>query len=377
MNNLNSMYNTVRTPDPSKNLFSKAMPVTLSVSLMALGLIVLGRAICAMIFDSRLSVLSSVYQIFGSGSAPVVNIIFGTLTSLLLIFLAIGLFFAKAGVNAEPPTGAGLTFLKLGTVVSLIYTALAVVVSFASVSVINYNDIDGYKDGINFTATGLFWFTLFLGVSIICCEIGLLRFAGSIHRNITDGFIAKKGTALLFLMAVIGALTSVIAFCVKLFKLVSPPKEYIERISADKAVKGLENSEMILNSFNVLIFAALAVIFVCLAAMAGSYAMSADMIIRNSRLAAYNQAHSVPSTGNIPDYTTPNTYNYNQSAGFTPYHKANQYYQDIYKNIYTGQTPPVPQAPENPFKPKTQYPAQPPVQSEAPAEGSPVKLDKE
>ena len=79
-------------------------------------------------------------------------IIFGVITSLLLIFLALGIFFAKAGVNAEPPSGAGLTFLKLGTVVSLIYTALAVVVSFASVSVINYNDIDGYKDGINFTA---------------------------------------------------------------------------------------------------------------------------------------------------------------------------------------------------------------------------------
>ena len=380
MNNLNSMYNNVKTSEPSGNLFSKSTSVTLSVTLMILGLTVLGRAVCAMIFSQKLSVLSSVYQIFGAGSEPIINIIFGSITCLILVFLAVGLFSARSGVNAEPPTGAGLRFLKAGLILALIYSALAVVVSFASVSVINYNDIEGYSGSINFSAAGLFWFTLFLGLSILCCEIGFLRFSGSLLTNVETGFLAKKGTALSFIMAILGALTSVIACCVKLFKLVSPPKEYIERISADKSVQGFENSEMILNSFNVIIFAALAVVFVCIAAMAGSYAMSADMIIRNARMSAYNYGHTVPDPEDIPDYSTPNNYNYNQSAGYVPYYKANQYYQDIYKNIYTGQVPPVPQAPENPFKPRTQYPAQTaaPADTEAPSDSSSsVKLDKD
>lgn len=353
------MNNNLRTSAPTKTLFSRLTSVTLSVSLMIIALSVLGRAICAMIFSQRLSVLNSIYQIFGSGSVPVVDLVFGIITALIIALLSIGVFSARSGVNSEPAMASGLRFLKAGIIISLIYTAFAVVISFASVSVINYNDISGYTGNINLSATGLFWFTLFIGLALLCCEIAFIRFSDSMIRNIEDGVIAKRGTALIFLASIIGTITSIIAFCIKLYQLVAPPKDYIKNINADKAVKSLENSELILNSFNVIIFASLIVVFITLAMLAGSYAISADMIIRNARMGAYNAGHTVINPENIPDYRTDNNYNYNQSANYVPYYKANQVYQDIYKNIYTGEVPPVPKAPENPFKSKTQYPTQP------------------
>ena len=124
--NMNMNVN-VKTNFPTKHVFSKTSVMTLGISLIVLAGGILGRAICAMIFSQRLSVLNSLYQIFGTGSVPIVNIIIGVLTAFMLVFLAIGLFSARSGALSEPPVTAGLSFLKTGLIAAVIYSSLAVV----------------------------------------------------------------------------------------------------------------------------------------------------------------------------------------------------------------------------------------------------------
>ena len=352
------MNNTVRTNSPARVLLSKTMVVALGVTLFVLAGTILGRGIYAMINNQRLTVCNSLYQIFGVGSVPVVNLIISIITSAIIVMLALGLFFARIGAKSDPPSVAGLAFLKLSLVIAAIYTALAVVVSFASVSVINYNDIEGYTGPINFSATALFIFTFLIGLSLLCCEIGFIRFCGSLMTNLTQGQIAKKGPGLVFVFGGIGILTSIVAFCIKLFHLVAPPKDYIANINADKGAAGLNNAELLINCFNVILFGGLIFVFICMAMMAGSYAISADTVLRSARMSSYNMGHTVSDPQNIPDFANNQNYNYNQSADFTPYYNQKAAFHSVNENVYNGEVPPIPPAPEMPFKPKTIYPQQ-------------------
>lgn len=353
----NTVNNTVKTSAPAKRLLSKTTVITLSVSLITLALIIFGRGISAMFNKQKLSVCYSLYQMSGSDSIGLVNIVTSAITAALLIALAFALIMSRSASKTEPASTGGLAFLKVTLAVSIIYTAVAVTISFISVGVINYTDIDGYNGNINYTATGLFWLTIVLGTAILCCEIAFVRFANSLSTNLLTGNIAKKGTFLIFVSAILGVIASLVNFCVKLYKLVSPPDNYIEDINADKKVAELSNAEILLNSFNVLIFAALIVVFICLFILAGSYAMHADDFLRSARMRAYSNGHEFVNPENIPDYTGPENYNYNQSQNFVPYYNARKNYDAVNRNIYTGEVPPVPPTPEMPFKPKTQYPA--------------------
>ena len=362
---MNNSPVNVQSSFPTKRLFSKSSVMTLAVTLIILAAAVLGRAITAMIYSQRLSVCNSLYQMFGTDSIPIINIVTGVVTACILVFLAIGLFSARSGANSNPPVTAGLSFLKTGLIVSLVYTALAVIASFASVSVINYSDISGYVNGINFSAAGLFWLTMFFGVAMICCEIAFLRMCSSMIANLQTGAIVKKGAGLTFFASIIGVVTAIVAFCIKLFRLTSPPKDYIKNVLDDKVTQNLNNSEMLINCFNVLIFAAGVVIFVTLLIISGAYAIHSDDIVRAARNGGYNMGHSVVNPEAVTDYTTNQTYNYNQSPTFVPNYVTNKAYEQVNSNIYTGAVPPIPPTPENPFKPKTQYPNGMPVQNAA------------
>jgi|GEM_PF-3535241 len=354
--NVNANLN-VKANYPSKHVFSKSSIITLAVSLIVLAAAILGRAICAMIYSQRLSVCNSLYQLFGNGSIPVVNLITGIFTAGILVFLAIGIFSSRNGALSQPPVTAGLSFLKMGLIIAIIYTSLAIITSFASVRVINYTDIEGYTGPVNLSATGLVWLTIFFGFSFICCEIAYIRFCNSLKANLTDGSMIKKGPGLAFFAGIIGIITAIVAFFIKLFNLVSPPKDYIQNINADKATQTLSTSDMLLNAFNVIIFAALIVVLISMVMVAASYVVSADDILRTARNASYNATHSVTNPENLQDFSSPNTYNYNQTPTFTPYYINNKLNQDVNKNIYNGESSPIKQAPENPFLPKTQYPA--------------------
>ena len=355
------MNNTVKSSVPAKTLLSKTTVTTLSVSLLILAVSVLGRSVSAMIYNQKLSICYSLYQIFGAGSIGIVNLATGILSAALLTFLAIGLLVAHTGAKADTPSFGGLAFLKMVLVAAIIYTSLGIVVCFGSVSVINYTDIEGYNGNINFTAAGLFWLTIVLGTAILCTEIAFIRLFNSLIRNMENGSLEKKGTMLIFAAGILGFIASIVNFCTKLYHLVTPPANYVQDTIDDKPVKQLTNAELLLNSFNVIIFAVLVVIFVCSIMLSGSYAMHTDTIRRTARMNAFNQGHTMINPEVLPDYTNEQNYNYHQSPNFVPYYNMNQRYQDIYKNIYTGEVPPIPEAPEMPFKPKTQYPAQNPA----------------
>ena len=311
-----------------------------------------------MITNQRLTVCNSLYQIFGVGSVPVVNLVTAIMTAAILVMLALGLFMSRMGAKTDPPSVAGLAFLKVSLIIAIIYTAFAIIASFASVSVINYTDVEGYTGFINFSATGLFIFTFLIGLSVLCCEIAFVRFCNSLIINLQQGQIAKKGPGLIFTAGAIGIITSVVAFCIKLFKLIAPPKDYIANINADKGASGLNNAELLINCFNVIIFAGIILMFICMAMMAGSYAIGADTILRASRMSSYSTGHIMNNPEDIPDFSNAQNYNYNQSPNFTPFYNQKSTYHRVNNNVYNGDVPPIPPAPEMPIKPKTTYPQQ-------------------
>ena len=111
--------------------------------------------------------------------------------------------------------------------------------------------------------------------------------------------------------------------------------------------------------------------FVSLIMTAFSYAFAMDTIKRNARAYMYNNMHTANDPNNIPDYASQGNYNYNQQKTYTPYLQMNSQYKDVYKNIYSGEIPPIPKQypkyyPSNNI-PRTKYPTQQtvqPVQSE-------------
>ena len=83
---MNNTSVNVQSSYPTKHVFSKGTAVAMSVTLFILAAVLLGRSICAMIYSQRLSVCQSLYQIFGTGSVPIVNIVVGVVTACLLVF---------------------------------------------------------------------------------------------------------------------------------------------------------------------------------------------------------------------------------------------------------------------------------------------------
>ena len=351
-----NMNVNVKTNFPTKHVFSKGSVMTLAVSLIVLAVGILGRGICAMIYYQKISVLNSLYQIFGTGSVAIVNIIISVLTSLVLIAVAVGLFYAKSSISNEPASAAGLSFLKTVLIIAAVYSALGIVVSFASVSVINYTDIDGYTGFINFSATGMFWLTFFLGIALLCVEISFIRMCSAMTENLRDGSIVKKRCRS-FLLCRNDRYSHL---CSRFLRQALPSCQsscrLYQNITADRAARTLSGAQLILNCFNVIIFAAAVVIFVSLVIIAASYATANDNILRSARSSYYNAGHTVINPENLQDFSSAQNYNYHQSPDFTPYYQANQTYQTVNKNIFNGEVPPVPQAPQNPFIPKTQYP---------------------
>ena len=362
---MNATPINVQSTAPTKHVFSKNTALTMSIALFVLAAAILGRSIFAMIWSQKLNVYQCLYQLFGSGSVPVVNMIIGVLTACVLVIPAIGLLSARRSVNSNPPHTAGFSLLKTGLIIGLVYTSLAIITSFASVNVINRSNIEGYVGVFNMTAVGQFVFTLLFGTAAVCAEISMLRLFGAMTVNLQSGTIVKTGSVLSFVAGVVGLAVSAIGFCIKLFLLVTPPANYIQNIQADKVVVEQTNAELLINAFNVIIFATAVIIFVCIMMLAGSYAVQCDDMLRAARGTAYNTGRSVVNPQAIPDYAGHQNYDYHQSPNFTPYYAANQTYQTVNSNIYNGTVPPVPTAPENPFMPKTQYPNGTPAQNPA------------
>ena len=376
---------------PARKLLSKPVTMTLGCSLAALSIIILARGVIAAFTGTKLDIYSSLYFMFGSGSVLITNLIMTILLAAGTFFLAIGLFSARSSAKSS----GSVSLLKTASVVSIVITSLLMLVSFASVSVLNYAQISEITStnpngtsiayyAYNGNTNGLFWGTLLLGAAVLMAEISLIRLANGLSRNMTAGETVKPGTALLSISALSGAVIAGITFCAVLYQLVTPSELYRYSIYNDlQTSEALAPANLALNSLNVLLFACAVVFFVTATIIGFSYAASIDTINRANRTQAYSNQFVASNPQNLPDYTTPANYQYNQPQTFTPVYDANRYYQAANRNIYAGEVPPVPAAPVNPFKPQpsmTQYPAQTPAApaaSEAAAEKAPEAADAE
>ncbi len=370
---MNNNQNAIR---PVKALFGRNSILTLGISLAALSVFLLLRNISAAVYGKQLDLYSSLYYMFGPGSVSIVNIVMGVLTAGVIFAIAAGLFSSRfAIIKSEKPSASTLNFLKTAVFASIILTILLIIFSFASVAVINYRSIPSTIDNYGYSsdrystmaAQSLFWLTIIFGALILMAEISFLRLLFAMTRTLNDQGYKKNGVILSTISAIAAAFTTAITFAVTLFKLVTPSGDYAYNISRDLPVQGLEPSQLILDTLNVIVFAAATVAFIAMAVYVVSFAIDVDTQIRRERSVAYSQTHSVISPVTYPDYSTPQNYNYHQSPNFAPYYQANQQYENVYKNIYTGEPQPVPEPVSNPFMPPhpqkpSQSSVQPPVQ---------------
>ena len=357
--------------------------MTLGCSLTALSLIILARGICAAFSVTRLDIYSSLYYMFGNGSVLATNLIMSILLAAAVCFLAVSVFAARSSASKS---GGSLSLLKIASVVSIVFTALMMLISFASVSVMNYsqvsqilsempNDSAALYSSYNGNANGLFWGTLLMGSCVLMVEISLIRFSNGLSRSLNNGEAVKPGTALMSISALAGSIISGIVFCAVLYQLVTPSALYRYSVYNDlQTTEALAPANLALNSMNVLLYACAVVFFIAATIIAFSYAANIDSINRSAKTQAYSNRYVASNPQNLPDYASPANYNYHQPANFTPVYDANRYYQAANRNIYAGEVPPVPEAPVNPFKPQpsmTQYPASAeasaPEQTAAPA----------
>ena len=357
-----------------KKLISKPAVTVLGCSLSAISLVLLTRAIISAVSSQRLDIYASLYYLFGSSSIFIVNIIMGIILAAAALFMAVGIFTARSGVtNFSPMSSSTFTVMKASAIFAVIITAVTIIISFASVSVLNYNYVsntanlkptDSMYFYYNSNADSLFWATILLGAAAVMSECALIRLSSSLQRNIKKAEPVKNGAVLLSISSIIGTVISSVIFCITLYSLVVPSRSYRERIYNDLPAAGLEPSTLALNTLNIVIYAAAAVVFISAVISAFSYAVSIDLINKRIRQSAYNNIHTAVNPQNYPDYTVPGNYNYNQPPEFVPYYDLNRSHQSTYKNIYTGEVPPAPETPVNPFLPqqptipRTQYPDQ-------------------
>ena len=351
---------------PAKTLLSKSIFTPLGCSLTALSVTVLAQALCATGYGKKLPVFASFGYTFGEDAGAVVSVITGIVISFAILMLAVSFFVAHAAAKADNIKASSLSLLKFASVVSVMLTSVIIVIAFASVGVLNYqqllsaNNAGRLVQPVDSGANSLFDATVFLGASAILSEIGLIRFAGSLESGISENINKKSGSIMLGVASIVGAVTSVTMFFAALYKLVTPSAALRQSVMNDLMFQKPDVSDLLLSTLGVILFTSLSVVFITASIASFSFAAAVDTVNRAGRSTFYGNMYGAAGAQNNPDYTVPGNYNYYQPKAFTPYADMNNQYRDIYKNIYTGEIPPVPKAPKNPFKPdgpKTQYPS--------------------
>lgn len=381
------MSNNEKSIGAVKDLFSSRISIlTTAISLAALSIFVLLRAISGAVYRKEIDLYASLYYMFGSGSVIAVNIVMGILTAVVIFAIVVGLFSARFSISrAGTPSAQSLGFLKIATLSAIILTILTVIISFASVTVLNYASIQENGGSSSYylmnryssqTAATLFWLTILIGGILILAEVSFLRFLFALSKTINGQGFKRNGMVVSIVADIASAVTTVIAFAIALYNLVTPSKEYAYNLSRDLPAAGLQPSTLISNTLDVIVFAAATVAFIALSVFIISYSVDMDRIQRYERTMAYNQNHSVTNAIEVPDYTAPQNYAYNQTTSFAPYYQANVQYQDVYRNIYTGETQPAPEPVQNPFMaqktPAAQTPAAQTPAAQAPAAQAPA-----
>ena len=342
MNNDFQTQSSVGAEAVNKTL-SRLSCVTLSVSFLALAVFEIIQTFFSSLNAKRLNFLESVYYMLGDGSISIVNIVFGAAIFLILITITAGLFITHEGAvkNSGSHLRTGLNMTLYALSVSIVFEVICIVISLASISIINYNYYVSIKNNSTYesyestSAINLFFLTVVFGAAAVTLTISLIRLILSFKRNIFNKEISKKGAILTVISSIFAAVIIGCVFCTTLFSLVFPQYDRSNPQAPDPA-------ELTMNTLYLLITASLVVIFIVIPIVVFYFMSYIENKTINS-VAVYNNVQTYNANSYLPQNSGYASYPNNQN-----FNSAQNYPQASY--MY-----PTVQPMENTF-PKTAYP---------------------
>ncbi|MDD6488900.1 MAG: hypothetical protein PUG48_03665 [Clostridia bacterium] len=296
-----------------QSVLSRTSFVTLTVSTAAFSLFVLLGSLASAFSFQKISVLESLYYLFGNDSVMAVNLVVG-----LLVFAAFAIMTAAMAITHSGSKGDSSKLVKglnlmLGSLIYMVILASClVIVSLSSISVTYYQSVIGnkLKDSHYYTdysnsSFNFFVYVLF-GAGAITLIIALIRLVLSMRRAALGQTLTAKGAGLALISSIACASLTGISFIVNLCRLVMPDSYIVT--NTDTAPDIVFNpSVLMLLMLNVIISAAMVVILTDIPVITSLYSSEVHRMNRSLSNNMYsNYATNVYNqTPNRTPYTNP------------------------------------------------------------------------
>ncbi len=289
-----------------KGFFSRTSFLTLTVATGILTVLIMIQTIVTGVSGNRINMLASLYYLFGGGSVSTVNIVFGTVISLItILFFAsfLSIYLKARGIDDDSST-TGFSLLVFSSVTYVIAAAVTVILAFSSISVLRYESYHNFRnyDAREFPPSAAyesyttgdaerdFANYILFGAFAIIMGIGAVRLSYAVKRAAKGEKLANRG-GILFMIGVIGlAVLSCITFMVLLGNLVIP------NISDDTV---LEPSMLLSSLLNILIYAAVSAVFFALIFLQLHFSILVGKLYKAPRPTSYYAAYATNVQPNV------------------------------------------------------------------------------
>lgn len=354
-----------------RNTFARVSCVTLSISFLALTFFELIQSIFAVYQSQRYVFLESLYYMLGDSSIGIINLAFGIIVFIILGFLTTGLFISHNGAANDNDSTllTGLNISLYSLTASIITEIVVIIISLASVSIINYNYYASLKTDTYTSdddAVQLFFLTIILGAALLTLTIALVRLTLSFRRNTLGNSFSQKGSMLTMISSIFAAVASGCTFCASLFSLIVPSYDY-------KELQAPDPSKLLMNMIDILMAAALTVAFITIAVLISHFMTSVEKHnLQAARPYRINQYPPAPPQAPVP-LQNPGIVNHHFPAPNPSNNHMNAYPQPPIPNpmppvpVPSGPVPPIQDQPIPPMPPMPPMPDHP-----MPSEPEPV-----
>ena len=309
-----------------RSFLSRTSFLTMTITSAAFTLFFLFTTITSSFSKQKNDVLASLYYFFGDNSVMAVNLIVGTIVTILFLLLTLGLLMAYLGAikNEDSKMLQGINIILGSLIYMVILASCMIIVAFTSISVTYYqatalnNDTNSYYSSYSSYSSSSYTFFLYIlfGTGVMTLSIALIRLVLSIRRAANGKPLTTKGGVLTLIFSIYGASLTGISFIVSLCNLVMP-YDYI------KDNKMLEPAALLILMLSVITNAAMTVMLIDLSVLTSVYS------------SAVNRINKANSRNIYAQYAT-NLYNQNQNR--TPYVNPVQKMPSPPAQPYTAQT---------------------------------------
>lgn len=281
-----------------KGFFSRTSVLTLTIAMAILTVSIMIRTIVTGFSGSKVNMLSAVYYIFGDNSVSIVNIIFGTIISLIsiLFFASFLSIYLKAKGHDDDSSATGFSLLVFSSVTYVVSVIIILILAFASISVLRYESYQDLKqyDSREFSSVPNDIYTtgnaeydfinyILFGTFAILLGVGAVRLSLAVKKAAMGEPIANRGGSLLL----IGSIGSVALTCITFFIILG--NLVIPNLSDDTV---LEPSMLLSSILDIIIYAAASAVLYALLFLQSHYSILVSKLYRVPRATSYYASYA-------------------------------------------------------------------------------------